>query len=345
MNTRNPGANMSTKSALAALASCFGACVRQPWAFPIAAPVYRSSINIAYYHGVWPDGSEQLRLFGGLSISQFTASLRGLAENFRFVDLDEAISAPVAADGQPTLAITFDDGLEMISSKVIGLLAELGISATMYIVASCIGNRHLMWRHKLSCIQQMRGTGCYMRAFRDLQAANNEPLPGPTVSMDSLLRRWPTALKDEYADQLWRACDMPPLAEVLDRYRPYYDWHGLADWLEAGHSVGLHTATHPYCSRLGRDEIEPEFIAPQALLYEKLNLRRLSFAYPFGDRLRPDIEREVFVRCGFSSMLGTKGLSPRGATAERLERMKAEFDADLGVYGKPLLMRAFGRGS
>ena len=38
---------------------------------------------------------------------------------------------------------------------------------------------------------------------------------------------WDMARKDELADALWAACDMPPLSEFLDEHRPYFTADGL----------------------------------------------------------------------------------------------------------------------
>ena len=56
--------------------------------------------------------------------------------------------------------------------------------------------------------------------------------------------RWDMGRKDELADALWAACDMPPLAEYLDEHRPYFTAEALARWRRRRPRVGLHTR-HP----------------------------------------------------------------------------------------------------
>ena len=73
---------------------------------------------------------------------------------------------------------------------------------------------------------------------------------------------WDMARKDELADALWAACDMPPLAEFLDEHRPYF----TAEASRAGAPTGTRSAstpaTHPDCSRLDADGLRREILDP-----------------------------------------------------------------------------------
>jgi peptidoglycan/xylan/chitin deacetylase (PgdA/CDA1 family) len=149
--------------------------------------------------------------------------------------------------------------------------------------------------------------------------------------------RWDMARKDELADALWDACDMPPLAEYLDEHRPYLTREQLATWLADGHSVGLHTATHPDCSRLDADGVRAEILDPARRLSVELGVAPLYFSFPFGRRCRPELEplleRDGLLGCA----LGIRGFSPSGTSAMRLERASIEGDMRFSVYGKAFL--------
>ena len=106
---------------------------------------------------------------------------------------------------------------------------------------------------------------------------------------------WDMARKDELADLLWAACDMPPLSEFLDEHRPYFTADGLATWLGEGHAVGLHSATHPDCSRLDADGVRVEILDPARRLCTDLGQASVAFSYPSGD----------------AAVLRSRGCSPR----------------------------------
>ena len=120
------------------------------------------------------------------------------------------------------------------------------------------------------------------------------------------------ARKDELADALWAAADMPPLERFLAEHRPYMGWDELAAWRERGHAVGLHTHTHPYCGRLTEDEIEAEVVAPAAQLRERFDLDWLPLSYPFGSRLPAASERSLVERGVVDCALGIAGCAPVG---------------------------------
>ncbi len=76
------------------------------------------------------------------------------------------------------------------------------------------------------------------------------------------MRTWPMSRKEELVNELWRCCDMPALDEFLDQYRPYFSWKDIEEWLRRGHSVGLHTHTHPKCENIDENLAEQEIKVP-----------------------------------------------------------------------------------
>lgn len=260
---------------------------------------------------------------------------------FRMVSLDEMLrlsGLDVPVVGRPPVAVTFDDGCDLMRSGAEDVLDELGVRATHFVVVACVGNQHLMWQHKFSAIRAVRGDATFLREFHRLC---ERVLPGVDLrgidEQTSLTLVWPMSRKDEYADALWKACEMPPLEEFLEEYRPYVDWAGLERWRRAGHQVGLHTRTHPFCSRLATEEIQAEIVEPIQELRGRLGVDSVPFAYPFGDRLGREQEDETSAVGRPSCMLGIRGLSRRGTPLHRLDRAPAEAGVSASVFGRPLL--------
>jgi peptidoglycan/xylan/chitin deacetylase (PgdA/CDA1 family) len=324
----------------AAILRAAGACARSPVISRLLRSFYRRRTNIVYYHGVWPTGSAPLALFYGIDLDTFRADMKTLCRHFWPVSLDEMLRANDASEteGKPLVAVTFDDGADLTRSGAADVLGELGIPATTFVVLACVDNRHLMWQHKFSAIRAMRGDDIFVREFNRL---TEKVVPGSSVrspkEQSARVRLWPMERKDEYADALWNACDMPLVKEFLEEHKPYVTWDDLEDWRRRGHEIGLHTRTHPFCSRLNGREIEAEIVEPARELRERLRLTSVPFAYPFGDRLPQEQEEGVAEMGRLSCLLGIRGLSPQGTPPYHLDRARAESGLNDSVFGRPLL--------
>jgi len=324
----------------AAILRAVGACARSPVISRLLRSFYRRRANIVYYHGIWPTRSAALALFYGIDLDTFRDDMKTLCRYFRPVSLDEVLRANDAGEteGKPPIAVTFDDGSDLAGSGAADVLGDLGIPATTFVVLACVGNRHLMWQHKCSAIQGMRGDDIFVRQFNRL---TEKLAPGSSVRSPkehvARARLWPMERKDEYADALWKACDMPLVGEFLEEHKPYVNWDDLEDWRRRGHEIGLHTRTHPFCSRLNAREIEAEIVEPARELRERLHLTSVPFAYPFGDRLPREQEEGVAAMGRLSCLLGIRGLSPRGTPPYHLDRARAEAGLHDSVFGRPLL--------
>ena len=130
---------------------------------------------------------------------------------------------------------------------------------------------------------------------------------------------------------------MPPLAEYLDEHRPYMTAETAARWRADGHVIGLHTRTHPDCSRLDADGLRREILDPARSLCDELGCASVAFSYPFGRRCAPAHEPLLAESGLLDCALGISGLSPRGTDRLRLERASIEGDMRFSVYGKAFL--------
>lgn len=299
----------------------------------------RDGINVVYTHYVGETVPYYADFYVGSTIGRFDRDLAVLKRYFEFVPLSDLVRQKAARDepSRPVLALTFDDGFDALSNGVMEVLDHHAIRATSFVLTGMVGNANLMWRNKLTVIRALREERVYVGHYNSLMAKVG--LPGISGG-DKLLPAstgWAMERKEELVDALWKACDMPPLDEFLDEHRPYFTWDGLKRWLAAGHDVGLHTATHPFCSRLGREEIRAEIEEPAALLRAGLRLRFLPFSYPFGIRLAEAAERHLYEHDVFDCAFGIEGFVPRGTPDYRLERACIEGDLAFSVFGSALL--------
>jgi peptidoglycan/xylan/chitin deacetylase (PgdA/CDA1 family) len=314
---------MSFKSAIK---KCLSTVCESRILLPLIRRSAMNDVNIIYYHYIG-DPVPHYQAFGnGCTISEFAQDLEYLSRIFEFASLSEVLArAPGKGNPKrPTLAVTFDDGFDLSNQGVMEIMEDYNIKATTFVVTSCIDNRRMMWRHMLSAIQSLTPESIWRSQYNELALSSGFD---PIKNGEGLLKvssRWEMNHKDEWAAQLWERCELPPISEYLAERQPYFGWSGLEQWIASGHSVGFHTHTHPYCSRLQQADLESELIEPAITLKQRLNIEELALSYPFGDRLRPEMDQKLFEQRQFKALFGIDGFSRKDVSNEKLERVGVE---------------------
>ena len=326
------------RRAKAALKELVGAVALAPGLAVRTRTALRRRINVVYAHRIGDWVPYDADFYTGLTLERFDRSLRLLASRFAFVPLPELLGDEPPDDGPPRLSVTFDDGFD-VGEGMADVLEANGVKATTFVVTETLGNRNLMWRNKLSALRALRPEEVYVARFNDLATKSGFAPIADGRSLMAATTAWPMARKEDLVDELWSACAMPPLSEFLDEHRPYFTWPALERWLARGHHVGLHTATHPFCSRIDAPGIVDEVVDPAAALRERLNLSFLPLSYPFGDRLDVATERELVERGVVDAAFGIAGFARRGAPRHSLERACIDASLRFEVFGKALLGR------
>lgn len=295
---------------------------------------FADRVNIVYYHYVGEPSPYYADFYSGMTLERLDRDLARLGRSFAFAPLADVVARAPRRSGRPLLAVTFDDGFDLITPGALDVLERHGVSATTFVMTSCIGNADLMWRNKLSAARALRGDAACRRAYDELAAHHPiEPL-AEGASLVSASAHWPLALKDELADALWEACAMPALDAFLAEHRPYLGWDALREWIDRGHTVGHHTHTHPYCARLDAEGVRAEIVEPARVLRERLDLEWLPFSYPFGSRVDAATERDLYDQGVFDCALGIEGFAPAGTPSYRLERAPAEHQLEFEVFAR-----------
>lgn len=319
-----------------------GAAFASRFLLPIVRHSSLDGINVVYYHHVGEPAPHYKAFYDGCTGAKFAQDLECLSRVFDFSPLSEVVACKRGEEsrGRPKLAVTFDDGFDLGSQGVMQIMEHYRVKATTFVITSCIGNRRMMWRHMLSAIHALTPEAVWASRYNELAAAWGFRPIGPGEGLLTAAGRWDMRHKDEWAAQLWRRCDLPPISEYLDEKQPYFGWTGLERWIAAGHSVGFHTHTHPFCSRIQQADVEGEIIQPAVHLRQRLRIDDLCLSYPFGDRLQPDLEHVLFERGIFKALFGIGGFSRQGVSNDKLERAGAE-GAHIGwtVFGGSVLAR------
>jgi peptidoglycan/xylan/chitin deacetylase (PgdA/CDA1 family) len=289
------------------------------------------TLNVVYYHHVGRPESYYKAFYSGCTLKKFSDDLLRLSRVFDFAPLSKVLEASFSGQvrRRPLLAVTFDDGFDLCGNGIMEVLDEYNVKATTFIITSCIDNRRLMWRHALSAIQGVAAAEIVMSQFNELAAKHGFASINQPLELMKATRLWDNEEKDAWTAQLWEQCKMPPVDSYLAKERPYFTLEGLRAWISKGHTVGFHTHTHPYCSRLKEEDLDEELIRHSTHLGRVLGISDLYFSYPFGARLSPLLEARLLERKVFSALFGIDGLKHRGQPYNRLERVGLE-SSDVG---------------
>jgi peptidoglycan/xylan/chitin deacetylase (PgdA/CDA1 family) len=238
-----------------------------------------------------------------LTIDAFKFQIDWLKKNgFEFVSLEDMYDN---AKNKKQVAITTDDGFVENYTILAPLLKEYGITATFFMLNNCIDNQDLMWRNKLAAVEHLIGQEAVHLQVYDLLKRKN-PLKKSSMKVKSSYQFIPMREKDAIANEIWKANYPASLMEFMEIEKPYLTTKQIQELLGAGFTIGAHTCSHPKCSQLTFDELENEIVGSINQLRTKFNTTIDFFAYPFGDRPSPDMEREVFRMSRVKAFLGNK---------------------------------------
>lgn len=114
----------------------------------------------------------------------------------------------------------------------------------------------------------------------------------------------------------------------------YLTWDEVEALPAAGVTVGSHAHTHRSMGHLSFAEALDEAQRSKALLEQRILAPVRSFAYPFG--MRPNenaTTARLLTDCGYSTVfIAQHGVLRRGATADRLPRVKVEGGEPLWMF-------------
>ena len=306
---------------------------------------FRKRCGILLYHYA----GKQVPYYGfskpTLSLGDFETDIKFLKQYFEFVSLADVLksSNPERQNKKPKIAMTFDDGFDIVSSGALGLLEKHEIPVTFFLISGCIGNRAMMWRHKISAIISERGEGVFTEKYIALLEGNRQVGFSRTQELlDDCLQNLKTHEKDEFVDALWKISDMPPIDDYLALHHPYLDETQISELINNGHTIGLHSKTHPHFKDIKLRQILYEVVKPAGWLKRRFGVTHMPFSYPFGWRMRPEFEKLLVKEGILSCILGVSGISRKSCPPWRLERADCEKGIGFSVFGKDIAVFHFG---
>jgi peptidoglycan/xylan/chitin deacetylase (PgdA/CDA1 family) len=192
----------------------------------------------------------------------FERQIRWLAKHYTIVPLEEFVARVLrGASLRRVAAITFDDGYAGVFEHAWPLLSDLGIPATVFLVAEVHGNgreQGFWWDH-----------AHVVRVY----SPENE-------------RRWLTELRGDHAAIAGTGGLAPAWCHPAT-------WGTIAGAARAGLGIGAHSATHRALPMLADHELHRELVESRDLIRRHCGVDPGFFAYPYGlwdERIRSAVE-------------------------------------------------------
>lgn len=236
-------------------------------------------INIVTYHSV---SSRASFLTDGTSLrhdpATFERQIDYLAEHYNPIRLSSLISA-LDQETMPERAVvvTFDDGYADTLRRVLPILYRRRFPMTVFPVTSVVGNRDLLWQHKLAWLLANGNESRVREALKDA----GYPPQDETESLTAFTRRCYRADLPEILEEVLRTAGTrgERLAASL---RPYLEPEEIAEADPDLVEFGNHTHTHPVLSALNEEEQQQELVTARDALTRWTGLAPIALAYPFG---------------------------------------------------------------
>ena len=255
----------------------------------------------------------------------FARHLRHLREHFTIVTLAEATRelrsrSPLQHD---YLVITFDDGYADNYRVAWPLIAEHGLTATIFVTTGFLDGEPLWFDMARCCLRSISGGEVGPSVASRLTTALSEVFPDWRPDDGTAPEK--TAARMKYAsppdrERLTTLMREMALREALAQP---LSWEEARSIDRAGGEIGAHTISHPILSQLPACDQEREIVGSRDRVAAELSRAPVSFAYPNGSQRDFDaVTCNLVASAGFEAACTTVAGSNRaGCDPFRLHRL------------------------
>lgn len=226
-----------------------------------------------------------------------------LSKHFQFMSLSHLLDLYDQNKEIPykSIVITFDDGFRDNYTNAFPILKKYNVPATIFLTTDCIETGEMPWSQQLGYMihhtpmQIISVPELGIEKFVMSQPDSKNKLHSKIASVLSATRRMK---RNEFLQLLQSEFEViPPLDRMLT-------WEMIREMKFAGIEFGSHTRSHPHLTKLPLDEAREEIQESYDQVKQKLNIEKLSFAFPAGksnDELIHYVEQVGFRSCFRSS--------------------------------------------
>ena len=279
----------------------------------------QASGRILYYHRV---NDEKDPFFPAISSTLFEQEMRFVAQHYKVVSLEEMVARLEQGSPEPVVAITFDDGYQDNYHTAFPILKRYGLPATIFLTTGTMNGAEPLWFERLALAVKKTGKEYidleidiprrfWMRTEAERLAANG--------GIFTVLKNLPDP---ERRERLVEVLKLLGSAEEGERWNKMLTWDQVRQMKAHRIDFGGHTVTHPFLSKMSREEVAWEAAECKRHIEEELQLPVLHFAYPNGRE--EDFgawNKEVIRSAGYSAAVTTMwGLNYRSTDPMELRR-------------------------
>lgn len=260
------------------------------------------SARILYYHRVNDDNDP---FFPSMPTRVFERQIEFLARHYKIVSL--AALRQHLANGSPgiVVSITFDDGYRDNYENAFPILQRYGVPATIFLTTGSIDADEPLWFEQMADAFQKTD-----RHSVDLEIGSTQRfmLGSTTEKLDaisrvfSFLRGLPNAERKLRMPEILRPLG---IANAAQRSR-MLAWDHIRLMQARGIDFGGHTVTHPFLSKLTREELFWEISQCKRRIEDELQSTVRHFAYPNGrEEDFSDWNKEIIRQAGYQAAVST----------------------------------------
>jgi peptidoglycan/xylan/chitin deacetylase (PgdA/CDA1 family) len=212
-----------------------------------------------------------------LPFEDFKMQVRWLTDHYEVVPLRDWVARlKMGASLRSTAAVTFDDGYAGTFACAVPWLKQMGIPATVFVVADAPGRSSGFWWDHPAVLARRT---------------------------DKRRTRWLTEMRGDAACIL-SDCDCAAPVEMPPMRRPA-GWTTIREHAGHGIDIGAHSVTHRSLTQLSSGELEREVVGCRTAIHAATGIWTDAFAYPYG--LWNGWTRDVVRAAGYRAAVALTG--------------------------------------
>jgi CelD/BcsL family acetyltransferase involved in cellulose biosynthesis/peptidoglycan/xylan/chitin deacetylase (PgdA/CDA1 family) len=239
----------------------------------------RPAGRILFYHRV---NDARDPFFPSTPVDVFERQMRFLARHYKVVSLARLIEHLDTGPAETVLALTFDDGYEDNYTNVLPILRRYQLPATVFLSTGGIDSRAPLWFEVLAGAVKHTSLECLdieSDVPRRLWLRTREERLRANDALFAWLRGVPDAVRQSRLSAILRDLAAPETDRLSGLM---LTWDQVRCMKQHGIDFGGHTVTHPFVSRLGREQADWEISECKRRIEAELQAPVAHFAYPSG---------------------------------------------------------------